>query len=35
MAIVEQDKWIGPEPRPEEEVRWIFDVLAEAEKEDA
>src|ERR671926_1276913 len=28
MAIVEEDKWIGPEPRPspEEEERWIFEV---------
>jgi AbrB family looped-hinge helix DNA binding protein len=31
MAIVEEDKWKGPEPRPspEEEEQWIFDVLAE------
>ena len=31
MALVEEDKWVGPEPRPspEEEERWIFDVLNE------
>lgn len=31
--IIDRDKWIGPEPRPspEEEERWIFDVLAEGE----
>jgi AbrB family looped-hinge helix DNA binding protein len=29
--IVDEDKYIGPEPRPspEEEEQWIFDVLAE------
>lgn len=34
MAIVERDKWIGPEPRPspEEEERWIFETLAEEDE---
>ena len=31
MEIVERDKWIGPEPRPdpEEEERQIFEVVEE------
>ena len=31
MEIVNQDKWIGPEPRPdpEEEERWIFEAMEE------
>jgi hypothetical protein len=31
MAIVDEDKWIGPEPRPspEEEEQAIFDTVAE------
>ncbi len=31
MEIVDEDKWIGPEPRPspEEEEQWIFDAVAE------
>jgi AbrB family looped-hinge helix DNA binding protein len=34
--IVERDKWIGPEPRPspEEEERWIFEVLAEEDEKE-
>jgi AbrB family looped-hinge helix DNA binding protein len=34
--ITERVKWIGPEPRPspEEEERWIFDVLAEDDERD-
>ena len=35
MAIVERDKWIGPEPRPspEEEEQFIFDEVAAARDE--
>lgn len=31
MEIVDRDKWIGPEPRPdpEEEERWIFEAMEE------
>lgn len=33
IGVVDRDRWIGPEPRPspEEEERWIFDVIAEDE----
>ena len=36
LAIVNRDKYIGPEPRPtpEEEEQWIFDVLAEDDTPD-
>ena len=35
MAIVERDKWIGPEPRPspEEEEQFIFDEVAASRDE--
>ena len=37
LAIVNRDKWIGPEPRPtpEEEEQWIFDVLNEPQNRNA
>src|SRR5215218_3207234 len=36
MAIVREDKWIGPEPRPnpEEEEQQIFDILADDDEDD-
>ncbi|MFO1048327.1 MAG: AbrB/MazE/SpoVT family DNA-binding domain-containing protein [Geminicoccaceae bacterium] len=37
MAIVEKDKWQGPEPQPspEEEEQWIYDTVSESRDRDA
>lgn len=37
LAIIDRDKWFGPEPRPspEEEEAWIFEVLSDSRDRDA